>query len=167
MILNRKSLTITDSSNRKGNRMKKFMLIAMLTAIFVPANSFGEEHEKRPVRPAANREQQMRVQHMELELEEREIELNFHREMKELELQQRRNELQGRKHHNLKRGKCPGLLLVCLIVHILTAVWVYKDIQQRKTGSGVWIVIALITGLLGTLVYAVVRIGDIRQANSG
>ena len=146
--------------------MKKFMLIAMLTAIFVPANSFGEEQEKRPVRPAANREQQMRMQHMELELEEREIELNFHREMKELELQQRRNEIQSRKHHNWKRGKCRGLLLLCLIVHILTAVWVYKDIQQRKAGSGVWIVIALITGLLGTLVYAVVRIGDIRHGHS-
>ena len=102
---------------------------------------------------------------MELELEGREIELNFQREMKELELQQRKSEIQGRKYHNWKRGKCPGLLLLCLIVHILTAVWVYKDIQQRKTGSGIWIVIALITGLLGTLVYAVVRIGDIRQTN--
>ena len=142
------------------------MLIAMLTAIFVPANSFGEEHEKGPARSAANREQQMRMQHMELELEKREIELGFQRQMKELELQQRRNEIKGCKHHNWKHGKCRGLLLLFLIVHILTAVWVYKDIQQRKAGSGVWIVIALITGLLGTLVYAVVRIGDIRHGHS-
>ena len=146
--------------------MKKFMLIAMLTAIFVPANSFGEEHEKRPARPAASREQQMRMQHMELELEKREIELDFQRQMKELELQQHRNEIKGCKHHNWQHGKCRGLLLLFLIVHILTAVWVYKDIQQRKTGSGVWIVIALITGLLGTLVYAVVRIGDTRHGHS-
>ena len=147
--------------------MKQCILIAMLMVIFVPANSLGQEQKKRPPKPAVNRKQQMQQRNMELGIEEREIELNFLREMKELELQQRRNELKGRKHHNWKHGKCRGLLLLCLIVHILTAVWVYKDIQQRKTGSGIWIVIALLTGLLGTLVYAVVRIGDIRQGHSG
>ena len=147
--------------------MKQCILIAMFIAIFVPANAIAQEQKKRPARPAASKQLQMRQHRMEMELEEREAELNFHREMKKLELQQRRNELKGRKYHNWKRGKCRGLLLLCLIVHILSAVWVYKDIQQRKTGSGVWIVIALLTGLLGTLVYAVVRIGDIQQEHSG
>jgi len=142
--------------------MKQCILIAMVMAIFVPTGAIAQEHEEGP----ASREQQMHQRNMELELEGREIELNFQRQMKELQLQQRRNEAHGRKHNNWRRGKCKVLLLLCLIVHILTAVWVYKDIQQRKTGSGVWIVIALITGLLGTLVYAVVRIGDIRHGHS-
>jgi len=139
--------------------MKQCILIAIVMAVLVPAGAVAQEHEEGP----SSSEQQMHQRNMELELEGREIELSFHRQMKELELQRRRNEVHGREHHNWKRGKCKALLLFCLIVHILTAVWVYKDIQQRKTGSGVWIVIALITGLLGTLVYAVVRIGDIRQ----
>jgi hypothetical protein len=49
---------------------------------------------------------------------------------------------------------------VIVVVHILAAVWVYQDIRQRGCGSGLWVVIALLAGLLGTLVYAVVRIGD-------
>jgi hypothetical protein len=67
----------------------------------------------------------------------------------------------------MHRGRCRplcGLLMVmCLVVHILVAVWVYKDIRTRGTGSGIWIVIALISGLLGALVYAVVRLGDVKD----
>ena len=57
-----------------------------------------------------------------------------------------------------------GLLLgICVIVRILLAVWVYTDIRQLNRGSGIWIVIVLLAGLLGALVYAVVRIGDNKQ----
>ena len=55
------------------------------------------------------------------------------------------------------------LLLLVLVVHILVAVWVYQDIRQRNSGSGIWIVVALLTGLLGVLVYAIVRLGDTRE----
>lgn len=65
------------------------------------------------------------------------------------------------KHH------CEGLkgllflwILTCIIVHILTAIWVFQDIQHRHVGSGLWVILALLTGLCGTLVYAIVRIGD-------
>jgi hypothetical protein len=51
-------------------------------------------------------------------------------------------------------------VLGCALIHILLAIWVYHDIRQRNMGSSIWIVIALLTGLFGTLVYAVVRIGD-------
>jgi len=52
------------------------------------------------------------------------------------------------------------LMLLCATIHILLAVWVYQDIRRRNAGSGIWIVVALLTGLLGTAVYALVRIGD-------
>ena len=51
-----------------------------------------------------------------------------------------------------------------LTIHVLLAVWIAKDIRKRNTGSGIWVVIALLSGLMGGLVYAVVRIGDSKQA---
>lgn len=55
---------------------------------------------------------------------------------------------------------CHLMLVIMLIIHILATIWVYQDIKERKTGSGIWIFITLLTGLFGTAVYALVRIGD-------
>lgn len=55
---------------------------------------------------------------------------------------------------------CPVFLLWCAAIHLLLAYWVNSDIKQRKVGSRVWIVVALLSGLLGTFVYALVRMGD-------
>lgn len=56
---------------------------------------------------------------------------------------------------------CPlGILAVIALVHLLLAWWVSDDIRRRKTGSRVWTVIVLITGLFGAGVYALVRLGD-------
>lgn len=57
-----------------------------------------------------------------------------------------------------------AVMVCCTVVHILSAVWVFQDIRSRGAGSGVWIVIALLAGLFGVLVYAVIRLGDIRKA---
>ena len=51
-------------------------------------------------------------------------------------------------------------MLICAVVHLLLAIWVYQDIRNRNAGSGLWIVVTLLTGLLGVLVYALVRLGD-------
>jgi len=116
----------------------------------------------------------MHLRNMELELQEREAELDHHRRVQGLGLEQRsidlehRREAQGRPaccpHH--RKGAMLPFLIVCFVVHILVAVWVYKDIRRRNSGSGIWIVIALLTGLLGVLVYAIVRLGDIQQGKS-
>jgi len=70
-------------------------------------------------------------------------------------------------HHGPPRccrlGMAVMLLGMC-VIHILLAVWVSKDIRQRNSGSGIWVVIALLAGLMGALVYAVVRIGDSKTA---
>ena len=68
----------------------------------------------------------------------------------------------GKRHHPMKII-CPLMLLLIMIVHILLAVWVYKDIRKKNSESGVWIVIALITGLLGTAVYAIVRLENTKK----
>jgi hypothetical protein len=124
----------------------------MLATIFAPAAVFCQEEDP---------EYQMEISEMKMELERRDAEMDFQRSMQELELEERRIEVdrlrEGHEHRPCKKG--PFLLLV-IIVHILVAVWVYQDIRKRNTGSGIWIVIALLAGLLGVLVYAVVRIGD-------
>jgi len=135
----------------------------VLAAMLLPAFAVGQELEE-----PEGIEFQMEMREREMELEERGAEMDFARRKQELELEGYKLKLEHLrrpkehpcpvKHHE-KDGAHPLLLLI-LVVHILVAVWVYQDIRRRGCGSGIWIVIALLTGLIGTLVYAVVRLGD-------
>ena len=104
------------------------------------------------------REREMKSPERKMELEQQKQEMAFQGEMKKLELQERRIKLE--KNQKADNDELQPILLLILVVNILCAVWVYQDIQKRSHESGLWIVIALITGLLGTLVYAIVRLGD-------
>ena len=131
--------------------MKRCILIMVLATMFAPAAVFSQELERQE-----DPEFQMEMRGMQME--QRDAEMGFQRSIQELELEKSRIELE-RMRIGHKHRKHPFLLLV-IIVHILVAVWVYQDIRKRNVGSGIWIVIALLAGLLGALVYAVVRIGD-------
>lgn len=136
--------------------MKRYILTMVLVAMFAPAVVFSEENE-----PRENPEYQMEMRNMEMELEQRDAEMGFQRNMRELELEERKIELERlRRGHKHRSHKKHPLLLLVLVVHILLAVWVYQDIRKRNAGSGIWIVIAFLAGLIGVLVYAVVRLGD-------
>jgi len=53
-----------------------------------------------------------------------------------------------------------GLCLVGLIflaVNIAILVWVIKDAQARGTSAGAWLVVVLLFGILGLLVYLIAR----------
>ena len=50
-----------------------------------------------------------------------------------------------------------------VIINVLLAIWVYKDIRKRNEGSGLWIVITLLAGFFGALLYAIIRLGDLKQ----
>ena len=142
--------------------MKRYILSMILAAMLLPTGAFGQEHELEEV------EFQMEVRERQMELQKREAEIDIGRRMQELELEERELELEHlrrqkehpdhAKHH--EKGDLHPLLLLVLVVHILVAIWVYQDIRRRGCGSGIWIVIGLMTGILGTLVYAVVRLGD-------
>ncbi len=147
--------------------MKRYVLSMMLAIMFVPALAVAQEEGPEDF------EFQMEMQEREMELEYRNAEMDLERRMQELELEKRKIELE---HMRRPKGQ-PGhmknhdddddlhpLLLLVLVVHILCAVWVYQDIRRRAGGSGIWIVIALLTGLLGTLVYAVVRLGESQKS---
>ncbi len=133
--------------------MKRCVLGLVLVALLMPTTVAAQEFEPKEA------EFQMGMREKEMELEQRQAEMEFKRRMGELELEKHKLELE-KQRKAVHKDKLHPLLLLILVVHILTAVWVYQDIRQRGSGSGIWIVIALLTGLLGTLVYAIVRLGN-------
>lgn len=138
--------------------------------------AYGQEKPSEP-RPEAPF-QSVELRHKQLDIEQRQAEMHFNNEMRKIQLEQKRVDLDRsrqmqpppdaqacpgksawRKHHPAMKHMC-GIMVICMVVHILLAIWVYQDIRQRNAGSGLWIVITLLTGLLGALVYAVARLGD-------
>ena len=57
-------------------------------------------------------------------------------------------------------GLLKALLPLIVVINILLAVWVFTDIRKRGEGHGIFIVLALIAGLPGAILYALVRLGD-------
>ena len=143
--------------------MKKLLLAMFIGTSFyftLPAVAIAEEHEDIDVERA---QQHLDVEEREMELEQRRAEMHHENQIRELELEKHRAQMKQFQHHP-RKDKFAPLVLLCLVVHILVAIWVYQDIRNRGTGSGIWIVIALLAGLLGALVYAVVRLADVKQS---
>jgi hypothetical protein len=133
--------------------MKRCVLAIVLAAmVFTPA-AFCQEPGPEDF------ERQMQMREREMEVQGRQAKMEMDRRMAELELAKRKMEL-AQMEKARRHGPGPLLLLGIVAVHILAAVWVNKDIRQRGCGSGLWVLISLLAGLLGTLVYAVVRLGD-------
>lgn len=142
--------------------MRRYIFSMMLAVMLLPTGLVAQGPEREEM------EFQRETREREMQMQQREAEMDFHRKTQELQLEKNRIELEqlrrpkeepAHAEHNRKDGPHPLLLLV-LVVNILMAVWVYQDIRQRGCGSGIWIVIALLTGLLGTLVYAIVRLSN-------
>ena len=49
------------------------------------------------------------------------------------------------------------LAAVYWIVALLLCVWVYKDAKKRDMNAAVWLLIVLVTGCIGCIIYLVVR----------
>jgi uncharacterized membrane protein (DUF106 family) len=139
--------------------MKRHVLVGFLLAsMFVCPAVLSKEFVPEDIQA------QMEMKEREMDLQQRQAKMDMEREMQKLDLEGRRLEIErAREGH---KGEAAPLLLVLLVVNILVAIWVYMDIRQLNRGSGIWIVITLLTGLLGALVYAVVRLGDGRPAKS-
>ena len=136
----------------------------------------GQENQRAP-RPK-NPMHKIELQHKQIDLAQRQAELNFDNAMRNIQVEQKELELKRHRQtpnqpgqkmspgkakwrgHHSRKIHCAAFMFICFIVHILLAIWVYGDIRRRNTGSGIWIIITLLTGLLGALVYAIVRLGD-------
>ncbi len=49
------------------------------------------------------------------------------------------------------------VLVVALIISLALAIWVYKDAKKRDMNAAVWLLIVLVTGCIGCIIYLVVR----------
>jgi hypothetical protein len=138
--------------------------------------AFGQGRPPAP--PPDDPLRAIEIRQKQLDIEQRQAEMYFNNEMRNIQLEQKRLELDhsrqmlkgqeqkpGQGHNAWQRHHCKmmhvcGIIIICLIVNILLACWVYQDIRKRNAGSGLWIVVTLLTGLPGALVYAIVRLGD-------
>ena len=48
-------------------------------------------------------------------------------------------------------------MVVMLIISIMIAVWVYRDAKSRGMSGALWLIIVLIAGIIGLIIYLVVR----------
>lgn len=56
-------------------------------------------------------------------------------------------------------GMCCVIILIPFIIFIVIAVWVYKDATKRGMSGALWLIIVIILGIIGLIIYLVVRRG--------
>src|SRR6266511_1127575 len=49
------------------------------------------------------------------------------------------------------------LVIASLILSILIAIWVYRDAESRGMSGVLWLIVILVAGLIGLLIYLIVR----------
>lgn len=49
------------------------------------------------------------------------------------------------------------LPIIWFVIAIIIAIWVYKDAKKRDMNAAVWLLIVLVTGCIGCIIYLVVR----------
>ena len=49
------------------------------------------------------------------------------------------------------------LAAVYWIIALILCIWVYKDAKKRDMNAAVWLLIVLVTGCIGCIIYLVVR----------
>ena len=49
------------------------------------------------------------------------------------------------------------LPIIWFVIAIAVAIWVYKDAKKRDMNAAVWLLIVLVTGCIGCIIYLVIR----------
>lgn len=156
----------------------RLWLTGFLGALLLAPLAIGQDIEEEDNDDSCDAAyQQMDLQSRQLKLEQQESELKFQQAMWSLELEKKKIELERERQmckpplppvppHGCKGGQMHGVfMLLCAVINILLAIWVHKDLRKRNTGSGLWVVITLLSGFFGALVYAVTRLGDSKPGN--
>ncbi len=47
--------------------------------------------------------------------------------------------------------------VVMFIIWIVLAIWVYKDAEKRDSSGALWLIIVIITGIIGLIIWLIVR----------
>jgi hypothetical protein len=56
-------------------------------------------------------------------------------------------------------GLCCIIILIPFIIGLVIAIWVYKDASKRGMSGALWLIIVILFGLLGLIIYLIVRRG--------
>ena len=66
-------------------------------------------------------------------------------------------------------GGIIGLACIAIwfILAIILMIWVYKDAEKRGSSGVLWLLIVLITGIIGLIIWLVVRPKDIAATGTG
>ena len=149
--------------------MRVYGRICLMAMLVLSGVGICEERERDKMPELMDIEQQVKVRRMQRQMEAEDAEFKFEEAMRGLELEKRQIEVENmRKGAGWKKGRDDGgkgvFLLAIIVVHILLTIWVYRDIKERGKGSGIWVAVVLLAGILGTIPYAIVRLGDVREA---
>ena len=49
------------------------------------------------------------------------------------------------------------LPIIWFVIAIAVAIWVYKDAKKRDMNAAVWLLIVLVTGCIGCIIYLIIR----------
>lgn len=49
------------------------------------------------------------------------------------------------------------VLIVWCIIGIILAIWVYRDAESRGMNGALWLIIVILLGIIGLIIYLVVR----------
>ena len=152
----------------RNRGVRTVLCLAVLFTLFPVATVLAQEGDEGGDLDAL--ELQIRQKEMELELAQMEAKLKFELELANLELEKKKIDIQAHRrrledHGGGGRAVVGLFLLVMFVVNLLAAIWVYLDIRKRNAGSGIWIVITFFTGLFGSLIYCLIRLGDIKAEN--
>jgi membrane protease YdiL (CAAX protease family) len=49
------------------------------------------------------------------------------------------------------------VVIIIYVVFILIGIWVYKDAKKRGSSGALWLVIVLLTGIIGIIIWLVIR----------
>ena len=143
--------------------MKNLLLLLILITL-AATTAYAEEHKEIESLERLQAENELEIEEIHMERERLEANFEFEKNMQNLELLERKakiNQLEKRTGAIKKRHPGPCLVLFAMItiaVHILSAVWVYKDMQERKNQSGLWLAIILLGGLLALIPYSIIRL---------
>ena len=154
-----------------------FMLVAVWLAV-----GLAQAQDPNPKAKGDNDPwKSIELRNKQIELNAREAQFDYEMKLRNLDLESKRLDL-VQKQKAMENpppagmgSKCgmmrPGhrgppvhliglVMLVCGLIHILLAIWVYQDLRKRNAGSGIWIVITLLAGICGAVPYILTRIGD-------
>jgi uncharacterized membrane protein len=49
------------------------------------------------------------------------------------------------------------LPIIAIVIGIILAIWVYKDAEKRGSSGPLWLIIVLLTGIIGLIIWLVIR----------